>query len=256
MPKAKKTEAKQRAAVYLRVSTDEQLDGFGLDVQRASCEQYAAAYKIPIHRVYADEGVSGAKPISKRPALADLLEAAQRGEFNQIIVPAIDRLARNLKLFLQIWDTLEDSGLKIILVKERLETDTASGMLMRNILATFADYEREVIKERTTGGRRARARVDGERGGTLPLGYIRIASGQFDIEPIAAGLVRHIFNLRKSGLTFAAVADLLNSEGYTTQRGKQWHGSSVREIILNEPKYRGAVSMNGADKSWPRILAA
>jgi site-specific DNA recombinase len=255
MPRAKKPINPNQAAVYLRVSTDEQIEGFGLDVQRANCEQYAAAYSIPIHKVYADEGVSGKKPIHKRPGLSALLESVGRGEINQIIVPAIDRLARDLKLFLGIWDTLEDAGLKIILVKERLETDSASGMLMRNILATFADYERSLIAERTTGGRRARARTDGERGGTLPLGYIRIESGKFDVEPLAAGLVRHIFSLRHEGNAYGVIAAILNAEGFTTQRGKQWHGSSVREIVRNEAKYRGA-PMNGSDVRWPLILAA
>ena len=253
MPKVKKPTAKDCAAVYLRVSTDEQTEGFGLDVQRMNCEQYASAYNIPICMVYSDEGVSGIKPIDKRPALAALIEAARAGQFNQVIVPAIDRLARDLKLFLNIWDTLEEIGLKIILVKERLETDSATGILMRNIMATFADYERGLIRERTTGGRRARARIDGERGGTLPMGYQRIESGKFAVEPAAAGLVRHIFTLRDEGRAYGAIAAILNAEGFTTQRGKQWHASSVREIVLNEAKYKGAV-MNESAVHWPAIL--
>jgi site-specific DNA recombinase len=256
MPKTTKKPQKQRAAIYLRVSTDEQVEAYGLDVQLEQCRTYAQAFSIPVWNVFTDDGISGAKAVDKRPALSALLDAAKRGEFNQLIVPAIDRLARNLRLFLQIWDELEAAGIKIILVKERLETDSASGLLMRNILAVFADYERELIKERTTGGRRARAKVDGERGGSLPMGYRRVASGQFDIEPLAAGLVRHIFALRKDGNTFATIADKLNSQGFTTQRGKQWHGTSVREIILNEPKYRGSVNINGSEKYWPVILAA
>lgn len=254
MAKAKQPKIKDCAAIYLRVSTDEQLEGFGLDVQRANCEQYASAFAIPVYKVYTDEGVSGAKAIAKRPALNALIEAAKRGEFNQVIVPAIDRVARKLKLFLEIWDVLESLSIKIIVVKERLETDSAAGMLMRNILATFADYERSLITERTTGGRRARAKTDGERGGSLPMGYQRLTAGSFEIEPIGAAIVRKIFTLRQSKTPYGAIADVLNAEGHTTQRGKQWHGSSVREIVLNEAKYRGAL-MNGSNVSYPVILA-
>lgn len=255
MNKPKKLIAKQCAAIYTRVSTDEQIEGFGLDVQRAACEQYASAYSIPVCNIYADEGVSGTKPVAKRPQLSALIEAARRGEFNQVIVPAIDRLARDLKLFLNIWDDLEAIGLKIILVKERLETDSATGLLMRNIMATFADYERGLIRERTTGGRRARAKIDGERGGSLPMGYIRTAPGKFGVDHIAAGLVRHIFKMRTDGLSYHAIAALLNTEGYTTQRGAIWAAASVRTIILNESKYRGS-QMNNSPINWPVILTS
>lgn len=245
--------AKVCAAIYTRVSTDEQVEAYGLDVQRANCEQYASAYSIPVCKVYSDEGVSGAMPMDKRPALSALIEAARRGEFNQVIVPAIDRLARDLKVFLNVWDELESIGLKIILVKERLETDSATGMLMRNIMATFADYERALISERTTGGRRARARIDGERGGSLPMGYIRTEPGKFGVDPLAAGLVRHIFTLRNAGNSYHAIAALLNAEGFTTQRAAGWAAASVRTIVLNETKYRGA-AMNESPINWPIIL--
>lgn len=253
MGKAAKKVLIECAAIYTRVSTDEQLEGYGLDVQRANCEQYASAYGIPVCEIYADEGISGAKPVEKRPALSALMDAARAGKFNQVIVPAIDRLARDLKVFLNVWDELEALGLKIILVKERLETGTATGVLMRNIMATFADYERSLIKERTTGGRRARARVDGERGGSLPMGYIRTEPGKFGVDPLAAGLVRHIFSLRNTGNSYHVIAALLNAEGFTTQRGAQWAAASVRTIILNEAKYRGA-PMNESPVCWPVIL--
>ncbi|MBA3868599.1 MAG: recombinase family protein [Anaerolineae bacterium] len=253
MAKTAKPIAKDCAAIYLRVSTDEQVEGFGLEVQQANCEQYANAFGIPVCRIFMDEGVSGTKPINKRPALSALLEAAQRGEFNQVIVPAIDRVARQLKLFLDIWDVLEVTGLKIIVVKERFETDSAAGMLMRNILATFADYERAVIRDRTTGGRRKRAQKDGERGGTLPMGYKRLASGKFAVDEHGASVVRTIFSLRGDKQSYGAIAGILNAKGYITQRGKQWHASSVREIVLNEGKYNGAL-MNGSAVQWPAIL--
>lgn len=244
---------KQIAAIYIRVSTDDQIDAQGLDVQRDMCETYAQAYKLPILRVYSDEGVSGAKPAHKRPELSKLIEAAKNGEFNTLIAPAIDRLGRDLRVFLAVWDELEEAGIKIILVKERIETDSPSGLLMRNILATFADYERAVIKERTTSGRRARASKDGERGGTLPLGYKR--HGQADVRKDKEGvaIVKQIFTLRSQGLTMQQIADKLNDQNIKTQRGKIWHGSSIRAVLLNEPKYKGG-TMNGSAVTWPVIL--
>ncbi len=252
--KAKVIEVKpQTAAIYVRVSTDEQIEAQGLDVQLDMCQTYAQAYKLPIFKVYSEEGVSGAKPADKRPALSELMQAAHKGEFNTLIVPAIDRLGRDLGVFLKIWDELEAAGIKIILVKERLETDSPSGLLMRNILATFADYERAVIRERTMGGRRKRAARDGERGGTLPFGYTR--HGQADVrkDKASAAIVTQIFTLRKQGLTMQAIANKLNAQGLKTQRGGNWHGSSVKIILDNEPKYRGG-SMNGSPINWPVIL--
>lgn len=241
------------AAIYIRVSTTDQIDAQGLDVQLDMCQTYAQAYKLPIFKVYSDEGVSGAKPADKRPALSELMQAAHAGKFDTLIVPAIDRIARDIRVCLDIWDAIEAAGIKIIVIKEHVETGTSSGLLMRNMLITFADYERELIRERTTAGRRVRAAKDGERGGTLPFGYTR--HGQADVrkEKSEAATVKQIFALRADKLTMQGIADKLNAQGIKPRKGEKWHGSSVKIILDNEPKYRGG-SINGSPVNWPVIL--
>lgn len=246
------------AAIYLRVSTDEQGQRYGIAAQLAQCEAMATVKGWPVACVFQDDGISGTKDEGARPGLAAMLEAVAAGDIQAVIVAALDRLGRSTRLVLRLVDQLADNGAAVVSCKESLDTSSAAGQFVLTMFAALAQLERDTIRERTTGGRNARGRVDGEKGGRVPMGYARElvagkATGDVTIIDAEAEIVRLIFAMRAGGATLTAIADELNTQGIQTRRGRGWHASSVREILRNEADYRGG-ARNGSGRTWSAIL--
>jgi site-specific DNA recombinase len=241
-----------QAAIYLRVSTDEQAEKFGLDVQNEKCRAMATVKGWPVAAAFVDEGISGTVDEKERPGLAALIAAAEAGQIKALIVAALDRLGRKTRLVLDLVDKLVAYGVEIVSCKENLDTSTPAGQFVLTIFAGLAQLERDTIVERTTAGRNARGRKDGEKGGRLPLGYYRSEHG-VQVDDAAAAIVQRIFALRWQGQTLTQIADELNRDGVKTGRGRGWHASSVREVLLNEAAYRGSQRGNSL-MFWPIVL--
>lgn len=239
-------------AIYLRVSTEEQADKYGLDVQREKCQAMATVKGWPVAAVFSDEGISGTLNENNRPGLLAMLQAAERGEIGGVIVAALDRLGRKTRIILDLVERLATAGAEVVSCKESLDTSTPAGQFVLTIFAALAQLERDTIVERTTAGRNARGKVDGEKGGRLPLAYVRGDNGP-QVEPIEAVIVRRIFAHRWRGGTLEEIAADLNEAGIRTRRGRRWHASSVREVLLNEPAYRGG-RRGDSPQCWPAIL--
>lgn len=245
---------KNRAAIYLRVSTDDQAsDGYGLDVQRAQCEAYAAAFGLTVVTTYSDDGISGTKPAEQRPGLARAIADAKSGQYDVLIFAAVDRLARKASLLLTLWDVFEGMDIAIVAVKERVDTSTPVGRLMRTMIAAIAEFERDTIVARTTSGRDERGKIDGEKGGRVPMGYERLSDGAIVVNQTWANVVKQVFEARKAGLTMQAIADEMNEAGIATPRGGKWYGSVVKIVLDNEPIYRGG-QRGESPVHWPAIL--
>jgi site-specific DNA recombinase len=241
-----------KTAIYLRVSTTEQaLDGYGLDAQRAKCTAMATVKDWPTPVEYSDEGISGTKDESERPGLAALLAAVDAGAVDVVIVAAIDRLARSTVIVLTLVKRIQAGGADLVSCKESLDTTTAAGRFVLRMFASLAELDRDNIIERTTDGRNERGKKDGEKGGRLPLGYRRTES-IVEIDPEAALTVRRIFALRKTA-NLAAIADELNAAGEMPRHGAKWYASTVREVLLNEADYRGGLRGKSPER-WPVIL--
>lgn len=249
-----------RAAIYLRVSTDEQVQGYGLDVQEDRTRAMIAAKGWQYTGKYADEGISGTKGATERAGLARLLADAQAREIDAVVVLALDRLGRKTKLVLDLVDELAAAGAQLVSCKESLDTSTPQGAFVLTMFAALAELERGVIVQRTTDGRNKRGRRDGDKGGRLPLGYRRPTDeGPVLVDELTAPIVRRIFKQRALKAkrdprgTLQAIADGLNADGITTQRGKQWHPSDVRAILQRESVYRGS-KRGESSVRWPRLL--
>lgn len=240
------------SAIYLRVSTEEQVEQYGLDVQREKTAAMATVKGWTVTAVYSDEGISGTKTEAERPGLAALLDAVEAGEVDAVIVAALDRLGRKTKIILDLVDRLAARGVLFVSCRESLDTSTAAGQFVLTIFAGLAQLERDQIVERTTAGRNARGRKDGEKGGRLPLGYVRSDNGP-QVDPVGAVIARRIFAKRQASLTLQRIADELNEGRILTPRGTIWHPSSVRAVLENEDAYRGG-QRNGSPVRWPKIL--
>src|SRR5689334_7380029 len=116
-----------RAAIYIRVSSEEQVSGYGLDVQRERCRAQATAKGWSIAGEYEDAGISGTKDATQRPGLAGLVAAAEIGQIDAVIVLALDRLGRRTRIVLDLVDQLAAASVDIVSCKESLDTTTPAG---------------------------------------------------------------------------------------------------------------------------------
>jgi DNA invertase Pin-like site-specific DNA recombinase len=241
-------------AAYLRVSTDEQREsGLGLAAQRSRVLGMAAAKGWPEPEIYADEGISGTKEAKDRPALARLLGDAKGGRIQAVIVLSLDRLGRKTAIVLDLVEELTRHQVALISCKEALDTSTPQGQFVLTMFAALAQLERDLIAERTRAALAELGVTTGDKGGRTPYGYVRTEDG-FTIEPAAVPLIRDIFRWREQGWTLRRIAAQLNEVSARPPRGgSRWYHTSVREVLLNEPAYRGG-PIGESPFTWPVIL--
>lgn len=247
-----------RAAVYLRVSTEEQAQGNGLEAQRRQCLARAEVKGWTPVCEFADEGISGTRGESGRPGFAALMDATRSGAVNVVIIAALDRLGRRGAETAMLVESLFNDGVQVVSCKEDLDTSSPMGIAMLGIIATFARLERDTIVGRTTAGRNVRGTRDGERGGRVPLGYRRIfrdgkAVG-VEVDHDGAAVVRRILGMRGAGMTLRAIADTLNADGVPGGRGGSWGPSAVKLVCENRESYAGG-TRGASGVHWPAVLA-
>ncbi|MDP2924153.1 MAG: recombinase family protein [Candidatus Omnitrophota bacterium] len=232
-------QGKLQCAIYTRVSTDNQAD-----VEFNSCEAQeekiksfiASQENMTIFKVYSDAGFTGAN--INRPALADMLNDINSGKINLVIAYKIDRLTRSPKDFYQLIELFEKYHIDFISVTERFDTSTPSGRLLRNIMLTFAQFERELTSERTKDKMLQRAQKGMWNGGIVPFGY-KAENKKLVINEYEAKSIRSIYEGYIADYPIAKLAKTANvtkSRVYTILRnpvyvgkfkyaGKLWQGN-------------------------------
>jgi DNA invertase Pin-like site-specific DNA recombinase len=147
-----------RVAIYTRVSTKEQ----STESQVVQLTAYCQSHGWTEVAVFRDDGISGVR--DNRPELDKLRQRMLHGEFESIVVSKMDRLGRSLGMILRFWDEADAAGVRVIVIDQGIDTSTPAGRLQRNMLAALAEFERELILERTRAGI-ARARALGKKFG-------------------------------------------------------------------------------------------
>lgn len=145
-----------KIVIYARVSTEEQ----NTDKQIKLCKEYCKRNSLEIYKIYKDV-ISGAK--ENRPAFNELLEDLRHYKFRAIVVTKLDRIGRSLKHLLSLFDEFKKKGVDFIAITQNIDTTTASGKLQLHILSAFAEFERNIISERTKEGLKYAKNV-GKRG--------------------------------------------------------------------------------------------
>lgn len=228
----------KRACVYTRVSTDKQAEKeISLIEQermgRAAIESKGWQYI----KTYKDDGFTGSN--MNRPALKEMISDIESGKVNAVFIYKLDRLSRSQRDTLTIIeDIMLKNSVELISLHETLDTSTPWGRAMIGILSSFNQLERENIKQRTSDGRNAKARMGGYAGGKPPIGYM-VVDGKLVIVPKEAEIVRLVFELRAKGETLIGIKDRLNELGYRTKKGNLFQHSAVQTILNNEETYRG-----------------
>ena len=155
------TSNKPFAAIYVRVSTQDQVQhGFSLDAQQDNLINYAKVLGYEIFKVYRDEGKS-AKDLKHRPEMMQMLADAEAKKFSAIFIYKLDRFSRSLKDLILTIDKLKEWNIDFISLQDKIETASASGKLMFHIISAFAEFERNIIGDRTKFGMERKAKEGG-----------------------------------------------------------------------------------------------
>jgi site-specific DNA recombinase len=257
--KTTKTTKPIHCAIYTRKSTSEGLDQefTTLDAQREAAENYIKSQKaqgwIALKDKYNDGGYTGAD--TNRPALQKLIEDIKVGKINCVVVYKVDRLSRSLLDFTRLLEFFDEYNTTFVSVTQHFNTDSSMGRLTLNILLSFAQFEREMISERTRDKIGA-ARKKGKWTGGLPsLGYdINRETHKLVVNEQEARLVRKIYKLYLETNSILNTTIILNEQGYTCKRyvsktGRQFGGSkftknTIHRLLMN-PIYTGKIKYQG-----------
>lgn len=234
-----KTIDPDKVAIYIRWSTDDQGDGTTLDVQMEGCKHYALSqgWNVNDDLIYIDDGYSGGS--LDRPAMKRLREAVQAGQVECVITFKLDRLSRSVvdtvNLVLEEWEDL----CHVKSAREPIDTTNHAGKMFFYMLVSYAEWERNVIRERTYSGRLKRAQEGRSPGLNAPYGYrIGEQAGTLEVVPEEAAVVKRIYQMYLDGYGMRTIFNTLNSEGVPFREGGLWQDSTIRNMLMN-PIYAG-----------------
>lgn len=229
-----------RVAIYLRVSTMDQVDGYSLDVQRERLTAYCTAQGWDDINVYMDDGESGTG--IERPALKRMIRHIEEKKINAVIVLKLDRLSRKQKDVLYLLEEVfEKNNVIFKSATEPFDTSTPLGKAMIGVLAVFAQLERDMIVERTVGGKLQRIRNGKWHGGRAPFGYQWPEEGDdLVIVPDEADTVREIFNRYIDGDSYSSLSRWAQKRhpNFAFEAG-------IIKRIISRPAYAGKMLYSG-----------
>ncbi|HLF17209.1 MAG TPA: recombinase family protein [Candidatus Thermoplasmatota archaeon] len=227
-----------RVALYTRVSTEDQArEGFSLDAQLERLRLYAKAQGWEIAGEYVDEGHSGRT--TKRPAYAKMM--AERAGWDTLLVLKMDRIHRNSRNFMAMMDQLMRESKGFASVTESLDTGTAMGRFVMDIIQRIAQLESEQIGERVHVGMEQKAKTGGgSLGKAAPFGYRYGAGGRLEVVPEERPWVEGLFRRFAEGASKQRLADWLNEAGVATRGKTRWTVWNVTHILTN-PVYAGVL---------------
>ncbi len=236
-------------AGYVRVSTEDQAgeNAYGLDAQKQAVEAFCETNDLELVVIHQDT-VSGA--LTERPGLLALMEDAKTGVIEKVIVPKLDRLSRDAMYCLWVEKELRRIGVELISVMEPYRWDDPMQKMMLTIVAAFAEYEKELIKMRLSGGRKAKARKGGYAGGRPCIGYaVRRDAKRLVVNGEKVATVQRVFELRHEHpkLPLRRIAERLNREGHTTAEGSAFSAMQVKRILDRRGFYQGTYSYAGIE---------
>ncbi len=199
---------------------------------------------MEIFKIYSDAGFTGAN--INRPALTEMLGDIKQNKINLVTSYKIDRLTRSPKDFYQLIELFEKHGVDFISVTERFDTSTPSGRLLRNIMLTFAQFERELASERTKDKMLQRAQKGMWNGGTVPFGY-KTENKRLIIDEKSAKIIQDIYENYVLSRSISKIYDELKDNGIKDRKGNTFSKTEIDYILRNitytgKVKYAGKVS--------------
>lgn len=246
-----------RAVDYLRVSTEEQAKGYGIAYTGKKTVKYIQVKAWTHIGTYADEGLSGSLEAHQRPDLKRLMEAARSTPrpFDMVVVSEGRVIGRTGRAFWRwVWE-LEDLGVYVAVVKKDYDNSTATGRSQMRKDADYAEEERELIRERTNGGRQEKAEEGGWPGGRTPYGWTIRDKGQKGLskavrDPREWAVLARMLELAVVHHRNAEdIAAALNAKGTLTREGKRWTNKNVLNKLKSEAVQQAQVTFRKESRS-------
>lgn len=232
-----------KVAIYIRVSTQYQIDKDSLQVQKRDLVAYAQmVLGINDYVIFEDPGYSAKN--TDRPDYQRMMSRLRTGEFSHLLVWKIDRISRNLLDFSSMYKELKELGVTFVSKNEQFDTSNAIGEAMLKIILVFAELERNMTSERVSAIMLSRAENGQWNGGRVPFGYEWSKKEQmFSIIPSEAKIVNLIYSLYEQYQSVIYIVRYLNDAGVKTKAGKEWSATTVHKILTN-PFYKGCYIYN------------
>lgn len=266
--------ALRRVALYARVSTEDQAEADTISTQVDFLRRYADLHGLHVAAEFLDDGVSGTIPLAERPHGARLLAAARAGEISAVVFYRVSRLGRRLAVVLDAYEQFDRANVVIRSATEPIDTAQPIGRFIFQMLAAFAELDRETIIDNTSRGR-ARGARDGRWYGVVPTGYTvrdgQLAPSTHEILPgmTEADLVRDIYRRIADGASSVAVAAYLTARGlhrfkrYARHDGREsvidgapgWPAKRISEMVHNTT-YKGIHVYEGRNGHIERAVPA
>ncbi len=256
---------KSCGALYVRVSTFNQVDKSSLKTQEERLKAYCSANGINKVKLYRDAGFSAKD--TKRPAFENLMNEIKLGQIKTVLVTKLDRITRSLRDLIDLIDCFKKYDVEFISITESIDTGSPMGRFMQHLLGLVAQLEREVTAERVSIDMHHRAKKGKWNGGIVPFGYatqsllinkyLKLGMNQNDaqtralkicpepkklfVDPDESVIVQWIFNTFIEKNSVRKTAILLNDRGIKTRKSFLWPQSTIHRI-LRSPVYIGKIS--------------
>lgn len=259
----------KKCVIYIRVSSERQVQGYSLEGQKRFLKDWAEFEGMEVQEVYIEPGKSG-KSVSGREIFQKMLADIASGEqeIDYVLVFKLSRFGRNAKDILNSLTYIQRYGVNLICKEDGLDSSTSMGRMMITILGAVAEMERENILAQSMLGREEKAKQGGWNGGFAPYGY-ELENGQLKVKEEEAKTVVLIFQkFVEEGMGYSTITGYLNRQGIPKFPTKNSHGRTfadwnVHQIkrMLSNPVYTGHVAfgrtkmekMNGTENEYRRV---
>lgn len=213
---------------YIRVSTEGQdASGLGLADQESKIKGYCDLYNLELIGIEKD-AASGKN--MERPGLQKALAMLKKGQVDGLIVAKLDRLTRSIRDMSFLFENLFMDKYNLFVVMEQIDTSTANGRLIANILISVSQFETEVATERTKAALKQKRAKKEFCGGHIPYGY-QLEDGKLIPEPQEQAIISKMKQWREKGATFQTICDNLNDAFIPTKTGKKWTPGIAHKIL-------------------------
>ncbi len=237
-----------KAALYIRVSTDEQAKhGYSIAAQQERLEAFCISQGWEIKSVFIDDGYSAKDLI--RPKFTQMMNEVKKGKLDVLLVYRLDRLTRSVVDLYTIMNILDEHNCKFKSATEVYDTTNAMGRLFITLVAAIAQWERENTAERVRIGMEKKTKLGKWKGGTAPYGY-EVINKELIINEKEKQVVEEIYELSKT-YGFYTIAKRLTTKGIATRKGGDWHVDTVRDIA-NNPVYAGYLTFSENTKEYKK----
>lgn len=224
----------KRAIGYVRVSTEQQAsEGVSLEAQAEKVRAYCGLYGFDLVRIESDAGASAST--LERTGLERALAALEAGEADALVVVKLDRLTRSVRDLDTLLSRYFAERFALVSVAEQVDTTTATGRMILNVLMSVSQWEREVIGERTSAALQHKKAQGEYTGGQAPYGY-QIAADGVALEENAAeqAVIAAVLEYRAAGLSLRKIGERLEERGFTTRRGGKFWPTAIKNIVDRE----------------------